>query len=205
MIQYRRLAALLLGIWLGASILADVAVTQNFQTVDRFLQTPDSVSTSAALHDIPRDRMRFILRRNAAEENNWIFVNWERAEVVLGCLLFLLLLFGERPQIMLMALCAAMILIVGVEHFALTPTITDLGRRVDDLPVTDPGYKRFWLMHGLYSGLDILKMLMMAAFAARLVIKRKPDPNYFAKEFEASMPAGVNMKAANARSGSLRG
>lgn len=205
MIQYRRLAALLLGIWLGASILADVAVTQNFQTVDRFLATPGSVSTSAALHGIPRDRMRFILRRNAAEENNWIFLNWERVQVALGGLLFLLLLFGDRPQIMLMALCAAMILTVGVEHFALTPAITELGRRVEDLAPTDPGYKQFWTMHGLYSGLDILKMLMMVAFSARLVMKRKPDPNYFAKEYEASMPAGVNTKAANARSGTQRG
>ena len=112
-IQYRRLAALLLGAWLGASVLADVAVTQNFQTVDRFLQKPGSVSTLTALRDIPRDRERFLLRRNAAEENNWIFLNWERVELILGALLFLLLLFGERPQRLLMAACGAMFLIVA--------------------------------------------------------------------------------------------
>ena len=31
----------------GASVLTDVAVTQNFQTVDRFLQSPGSVSYCA--------------------------------------------------------------------------------------------------------------------------------------------------------------
>src|SRR5579863_3784744 len=131
-IQYRRLTALLVGGWLGASILADVAVTQNFQTVDRFLGKPGSLSASTALKEITRDRERFILRRNAAEENNWIFLNWERVELALGFSLFLLLLFGESPQRLMLLMCAAMLLIVAAEHFLLTPVITDLGRRVGD-------------------------------------------------------------------------
>jgi hypothetical protein len=184
-IQYRRLAALLLGAWLGASVLTDVAVTQNFQTVDRFLQQPGSVTTSAELSAIGRERERSILRRNAGEENNWIFMNWERVELALGGSLFLILLFGERPQRLLLAVCAAMLLIVAVEHFWFTPLIVDLGRKVDDLPATDPDSKQFWMLHGIYSGLDILKMLVMAAFAVRLAIKRKPDPNYFAREYAA--------------------
>ncbi len=188
MIQYRRLAALLIGAWLGAGILADVAVTQNFQAVDRFLQAPGSVSASAALNAVGRDKQRFILRRNAGEENNWIFLNWERVELALGGLLFLLLLFGERPQKLLIVLSAAMFLIVAGEHFYLTPLITDLGRRVDDLPAADPDVKTFWVLHGIYSGLDILKILLGLAFAVRLAIKRKPDQDHFVREYAASMP-----------------
>jgi hypothetical protein len=187
-IQYRRLAALLIGAWLGAGILADVAVTQNFQAVDRFLQAPGSVSASAALNAVGRDKQRFILRRNAGEENNWIFLNWERVELALGGLLFLLLLFGERPQKLLIVLSAAMFLIVAGEHFYLTPLITDLGRRVDDLPAADPDVKTFWVLHGIYSGLDILKILLGLAFAVRLAIKRKPDQDHFVREYAASMP-----------------
>ncbi|HTA42559.1 MAG TPA: hypothetical protein VK789_08930 [Bryobacteraceae bacterium] len=185
MIQYRRLAALLVGAWLGAGILADVAVTQNFQTVDRFLQKPGSVSTSNALREVPRDRERFILRRNAAEENNWIFLNWERTELAMAAGLFFLLVFGERPQKLMIAMCVTMFLIVAAEHFFLTPLITDIGRRVDDLPATDPESREFWVLHGIYSGLDILKILITAAFAIRLVFKRKPDVNHFVREYEA--------------------
>lgn len=192
-IQYRRLAALLLGVWLGASVLTDVAVTQNFQTVDRFLQRPGTVSTSAALSAVGRDRERFILRRNAGEENNWIFMNWERVELALGGLLFLLLLFGDKPQRLLLALCAAMFLIVTVEHFLLTPRIIDLGRRVDDLPATDPDSKKFWMLHGIYSGVDILKMLIAMAFAVRLSIRRKPDVEHFAREYAALGVKGNSM------------
>ena len=183
----------MLGVWLGASVLTDVAVTQNFQTVDRFLQQPGSVSASAAVTTVGRDRERFILRRNAGEENNWIFTNWERVELALGGLLFLLLLFGEKPQRLLLALCAAMFLIVALEHFLLTPTIIDLGRKMDDLPATDPDSRKFWVLHGIYSGLDILKMLVAIAFAVRLAIRRKPDPNYFAREY-ATLGVEGNIK-----------
>ena len=177
MIHYRRLAALLLGAWLGASILTDVAVTRNFQAVDRFLETPGSVSTSSQLNELGRNRVRVILRRNAGEENNWIFENWERAEILLGTGLLLLLIFGGRPKKLMMGLCAGMLVIVLAEHFLLAPGIVDLGRRVDDLPATDPASKRFWMLHGVYSGMDILKMLLGFGLGARIAIRRKADPH----------------------------
>jgi hypothetical protein len=187
-IQTRRLSALLLGAWLGASILTDVAVTQNFQAVDRFLEAPGNAGTSAELSRIGRARERAILRRNAGEENNWIFLNWERTEFAVGGALFLLLLFGERPQKTMLILCLLMIVVVALEHFLLAPEITGMGRIIDDLPAAAPERKRFWMLHGAYSGLDILKMLIGFVLAARLTIRRKPDKEHFVREFAASIP-----------------
>jgi hypothetical protein len=172
MIRYRRLSALLLGFWLGASILTDIAVTQNFQAVDRFLDAPGNAGTSAELNAMGRARERVILRRNAGEENNWIFLNWERVEFAIGGGLFLLLFFGDKPQKLPLALSVVLLAIVAAEHFLLTPRITDLGRIVDDLPAADLQYKTFWTLHGLYSGLDILKLLAMLGLAACLSIAR---------------------------------
>ncbi len=186
MIQYRRLSALLLGAWLGASIVTDVAVTQNFQAVDRFLEAPGNPVTSAQLNAIGRAQERVILRRNAGEENNWIFLNWERVEFFIGGGLFLLLLFGERPQKFMLGLSLALILIVAAEHFLLTPRITELGRTVDELAKTDPQYKTFWSLHGLYSGLDILKMVVVFGMAFRLAVRRSPDKEHFAREYARS-------------------
>jgi hypothetical protein len=200
-IQYRRLSAVLLGAWLGASVLADVAVTQNFQTIDRFLEAPGDPGTSIQLNEVGRARERIILRRNAAEENNWLFVNWERVEFVIGGGLFLLLLFGERPQKSLLGASLAMLAIVAVEHFLLTPGITNIGRTVDNLPPTDPVSKRFWLMHGIYSGLDILKMLIGFGMAARLAIRRKPDKDAFAREYALAMPDKAAPEQGTARRG----
>jgi hypothetical protein len=187
-IQYRRLASLLLGAWLGAGILTDIAVTQNFQTVDRFLEAPGSVTTSAQLNQIGRAEERVILRRNAGEENNWIFLNWERVELGLGGALLILLLFGTRPQKLMLGLCAAMFLIVVVQHFLLAPQIADIGRRVDDLPAANPEVHTFWMLHGFYSGLEILKLVAGFVFAVRLSLRKRIDQDHFVREYAASVP-----------------
>jgi hypothetical protein len=184
-IQYRRLAAILLGVWLGAGIFADIAVTQNFQTVDRFLPAPGSVATSVELNRIGRDQARVILRRNAGEENNYIFENWERAEIVLGVCLLTTLFFGERPQKLMLAAALAMWLIVAVQHFVLSPEVTEMGRKMADLPDDMALSKRFWMFHGIYSGSEILKLLVGFGLCVRLCIRRKDDPNHFAKEYDA--------------------
>lgn len=186
-VQYRRFTAFLMGIWLGASILADVAVTQNFQTVDRFLDKPGDVATSVELNQIGRERERALLRRNAAEENAWIFINWERAEIALGLLVAMVLLFGDNPGKLPVSICLAMLLIVAVQHFYLTPQIVDFGRTVDNLPVTDPQSRRFWMLHGIYTSLELVKLALGFGFAARLTIRRKLDPDYFVREYQTTM------------------
>jgi hypothetical protein len=185
-IRFRRLSALLLGAWIGGSILTDVFVTENFNTIDPFLQTPGNVAASAELNRIGRDQERLVLRRNAAEENTWIFINWERVEVALGAALFLTLLFGGPAEKLPLALCVVMVGVVAGQHFLLTPQIADLGRRIDYLPAGDPGSVRFWQLHGIYSGLEIAKIVLGLAFAARLTLRFRPDPKKFVKEYDQS-------------------
>ena len=147
MIQYRRIAALVIGIWLGAGVFADIAVTQNFTTVDRFLATRTA--------DTARASERVLLRRNAGEENNFLFANWEITELFIGATLILLV---RRTGNLMPALAAAMLAIVAVQHFWLSPEITELGRQ-------DPVTARFWTLHGIYSGIEILKLAIGAGLA----------------------------------------
>ncbi len=184
-IQYRRIAALLLGVWLGAGIFADIAVTQNFQTVDRFLSSPGSVGASVELNRIGRERERVILRRNAGEENNFLFENWERAELLLGVALFATLFFGERPNKPMLGAAVAMWIFVLVQRFFLTPEVTEIGRKIADLPGNDPLVNTFWMYHGIYSGSEILKLLVGFGLALRLSVRGKPDRDRFAREYEA--------------------
>jgi hypothetical protein len=184
-IQYRRIAALLLGVWLGAGIFADVAVTQNFQTVDRFLSAPGSVGAAVELNRMGRDRERVILRRNAGEENNFLFENWERMELMLGAALLATLFFGERPNKLMLGAALAMWLIVVAQHFALSPQVTELGRKIADQPGDDSLNKTFWMFHGIYSGSEILKLLVGLGLAVRLSMRGKPDRDRFAKEYDA--------------------
>ncbi len=153
--------------------MADVAVTQNFQAVDRFLAAPGNATTAAQISTIGRVQERVILRRNAAEENNWIFLNWERVEIAIGIVLLALLL-ADRASGILLGGSVLLMVVLAAEHFFLTPAITSLGRIVDSLQSSDPQYKTFWLLHGFYSGLDILKMLVAGGLAARIVLARQP-------------------------------
>jgi len=165
-IHYRSLTAFLLGAWLGAAILADVAVTQNFQAVDRFLPTVGMDASGRA-------SQRVLMRRNAADENAWIFMNWERAQFVIGALFVLLLWKGGRAGTMALPVTILVLGILVAEHFLLTPQIIALGGNVDRLPQGDVQYRKFWILHGLYSGLDILKMLLIFGLAAHDVWTRK--------------------------------
>ena len=181
--------------WLGGGVFADLVVTQNFSTVDRFLSAPGSMRTAAQLHRLGRPVEREILRRNAGEENNYIFENWEWVELFLGVGLLATLFFGERPNKLMMGAAVAMWLIVLVQRFALTPQVTEMGRQLVDLPAGDPLNKTFWTYHGIYSGAEIVKLLVGFGLAARLSVRGRPDPNQFAKEFDAQQTLAAKTAA----------
>lgn len=170
MTPYRRLAILLLGAWLGAGVFADFAVVQNFQTVDRFLADPGNALAASELGKIGRDRERVLLRRNAGEENNFIFANWERAELGIGVVLLALLAFGRQDKPALV-LAVTMLVVVVAQHFFLSQRITDLGRRIADLPPNDPLNGTFWTYHGIYSGVEILKLAIGGGLAVLLSLR----------------------------------
>ncbi len=167
--QIQRLAVLVLGLWLGAGIFADIAVTRNFNTVERFLANPGTASAANEIDAIGRDREREILRRNAAEENNGIFHDWERAELVIGAAVIALLAL-ERAAAIDLAIAAVMIAIVAVQTLALSPRISALGRLIPSMPPGDPAVAHFWTMHGIYSGSEILKLLFGFALSLRLCL-----------------------------------
>ena len=183
MIQFRRIAALILGLWLGAAVFADFAITQNFKNVEGFLSDPGAVSTSIEMNRIGRWKERVIIQRYVAELNNNVFESWEWTELLLGSVLFASLFFGERPQKWMLAVPLVMLLIVMAQRFYLTPQVNEMGRKLADLSAKDLLNETFRRFHGIYVGAEILKVLLGCALAFRLGVKGKVDPDYFAKQF----------------------
>ncbi|HKD08644.1 MAG TPA: hypothetical protein VKB79_22265 [Bryobacteraceae bacterium] len=173
MIQYRRIAGFVLGAWLGAAAFADFAVTENFRAVDRFLRLPGSAGASAEIGTIGGERLRPLLRRNAGEENNVIFNDWETAELIIGIAL-IGLLFADHVRGRIMSLAAAMLAIVAVQRFYLSPEVADLGRQIADLPPSAPVNSRFWTLHGVYSGIEVAKLLAGVLLAVPLLRMQHP-------------------------------
>jgi hypothetical protein len=97
---------------------------------------------------------------------------------------------GDPPRISLL-LSVLMLCIVAVDRFALTGQITQLGRLLDypGSPGADAGL--FWKLHGIYSGLELLKLALGIGVAGTLVI-RHTDRTKFVRE---------HAKAARQRSG----
>lgn len=186
----------MLGAWLGASVFADFAVTQNFETVDRFLQAPGSNMTLAELNKIGIDRERPILRRNAAEENNFLFEDWESVELAVALVLIALLLVGAKRSALMPGLAGLMLMIVAAQRFYLSPDVADLGRRIADLPSSDPLNARFWQAHGIYSGAEILKLLCGLALAVLLAMPRKRETDHAPREPERELVAGKRAQGA---------
>ncbi|MDE3196144.1 MAG: hypothetical protein KGN84_07365 [Acidobacteriota bacterium] len=174
-IQYRRIAATLLGIWLGAGVFADIAVTRNFTTVDRFLTAPGSTAAASEIQKIGAERLRPILRRNAGEENNGLFADWETAELAIGAAMLGLLFAGGKPAAPLAAMVGFMLAIVAAQRFYLSPLVTDLGRQIADLPPSDPLNARFWMFHGIYSGVELAKLLAGFIAAIYMCIRKKQE------------------------------
>jgi hypothetical protein len=172
-IQYRRIAGFVVGAWLGASAFADFAVTENFRSVDRFLRLPVSAAVAADIGAIGGERLRPLLRRNAGEENNVIFSDWETVELLIGIAL-IGLLFADHVRGRVMSLAATMLAIVAVQRFYLSPEVANLGRQIADLPPSAPLNSRFWTLHGIYSGLEVAKLLAATLLAVPLL--RMPHP-----------------------------
>jgi hypothetical protein len=198
-IQYRRIAAIALGGWLGAATFADFAVTQNFQTVDRFLSSPGSNATAMELQKIGAERERPILRRNAGEENGFLFEGWETAELAIGAVLIGLLLAGGKRSGLLLAPAVLMLVIVATQRFYLSPEVTGLGRRIADLSAADPRGpqldSQFWTAHGIYSGLEIFKLLLGAFLAVLLVLPHKRDLGLAVHDHEPELMTGIGARS----------
>src|SRR5579872_4279323 len=102
--DHRRVSAFLLGAWIMGSLFMVFVAIQNFQMADVL----GNSETHAALRDM------------AGRLNQVFFVNWERAELLLGVLLTVVLVFGGRSRLQA-SLSAALLILVAIQHFGVTP------------------------------------------------------------------------------------
>ncbi len=174
-----RIAALLLGAWLGGSVFMDMVATENFRSVDRMLAAPTAQMKERVQTLGGHDAARVLLRYQASEQNRQYFATWENVQIGLGLLLILMLVVaGQRDRVTLW-LAALMLGVALLMHFLLTPEIIRMGRAMDFGPLGRPSGEstRFWIFHGVYSALELIKLGWGIALGVWLVLPRKkPQP-----------------------------
>ena len=186
--------------WLGSAVCVDIVATQSFPAVDRFLADPASRSAIALVRPETPQALRFVLRRNAAEENADVFEAWEWTQMGIAMVFFFLVLLGDRPPRSVLIILPVMMVILLLQRFVLTPHIAALGRDMAEVPVgalTNPAAPKFWAFHGFYYAFEIFKLLLGAGVAARLMIRRTPDSILKIKDGETkkddSFPGGASL------------
>jgi hypothetical protein len=173
--HHTRIAAFLLGSLLLGSLFLVFVATRNFRAVDTVLDAPPP-EASKMIQTLGHSNARQLLRYLAGEENRSYFQTWELTQIVLGLALTGVLLFGVENRL-LASLAGAMLVLALFQHFKITPDMLWLGRSIDFVPAAAESQSRdqFWKLHGIYSGIELVKMLLAlttAGFLFRLKRRR---------------------------------
>jgi hypothetical protein len=166
-------------------ILTSVVATQNFRTVDRILLDP-AAGAAPDLKTLGHESARMLLRWQAGEQNRRLFELWEAAQIVVGMAVLFVLLFGSTEGKYALALSLALLLIVALQRFLLTPAMVSLGRMIDFVPpdTRSPERVRFYVLHSGYAGLEILKIILCLLLAGKLLVHTRRQSGHAAGDVD---------------------
>ena len=168
----RRLASLLLGLWLGSGVFMAWVASENFATVDRLLAQPAPAAT-LRIKMLGKDEARLLLRYEASEQNRTYFEVWETIQVVLGAVFFFFLLFGTTEGRIALSLALVLVVLVLVQRFVLTPELQAIGKLLDFTgPLAMSGERgKFRVVHTSYVIVEVGKWAIQLVLAAILVAR----------------------------------
>jgi hypothetical protein len=173
-VHFSRLATFFLGAWLMGSFAMYIVATNNFKHVDWLLGSP-SENAATSVEKLGRAEARTFLRHVAAEQNRYFFNLWEWVQLGLGLILFVTLFLAVTGKKGVLPLSLAMIIVVAILHWILTPEINRLGRIIDFVPASEPSAERtqFWYYHNAYSWIEVFKIGLGLALLYRLLTKSR--------------------------------
>jgi hypothetical protein len=168
----RRLACLLLGLWLGAGLFMALVSWQNVRTAARLLDPPHP-AVLLETKPLAAATLRSLFRYEAAEQTRFYYETWETAQLVLAALFFFFLLFGTRED--KYSLAAALVLLgaAAFQRFWFTPQISALGRMADFLPEQSVERVKLMVLETGYRWTEAGKAAIGLALAARLMRGRR--------------------------------
>jgi hypothetical protein len=169
---------LLLGVWLGGSVILGAVVAYNFSGFDDlFNRNPKLQERAGFAPDDTNAKKSSLLWVHSSELNRVFFEVWNRTQVVLGTLAVLLAVWGRTGRLPLVLLVAAT-MVVGLIHLVLEPQIVELGRQLDFVPREPPPpvLKDFKRYHEIYFAIEIMRFgLVLIATLVLMVSAMRSD------------------------------
>ena len=147
--------------------------TDNFASVERALK-PTAKAAETAMQQIGVERTRELLRYHSSEQNRNYFNRWGWAQLGLGLLLALILLFATNGNLVSMLLVVGMLGTVVVQQFLITPQMIEVGRALDFASIDEYREERraFWNYHRAYSMIEVAKLVCGSALAMKLLFSK---------------------------------
>ena len=166
------LAVAILGAWIASTLCMWFAATRSFSTVERVLKgaEPQFVETTKPLGEGPT---RVVLRYMASEINRSLFRGYGALQIGLGAILFLLVWRQTPRNAADIGVAATMLALSVILTLVITPKLVSLGRSIDFVPRNPPPpvMPRFWALHGLFTGLDGVKLLAGIGLLIRWTVR----------------------------------
>ena len=175
----RSLLILVLGIWLGGSLIMGAVVSYNFAGfADLFERNPRLAERAGFNPADTEAKKTSLLWVHASELNRVFFHAWNRTQLVLGALALTLAL-AARARWLPVGLLVAALGLVAYIHFGIEPQVVELGRQLDFLPRTPPPpmVEPFQRLHGLYFSAELLRLTLVALAALLLILNLKGRPS----------------------------
>lgn len=171
--SFQRLVCILVGAWIAGSLFMGWVAAENFNSVERLLNDP-AAGAAGAIKQLGYHEVRQFLRYQVAEQNRFYFEHWELTQMFLGTLIFGILLFATKSGRYTLALPLAMLTLVALAHFLITPRIASLGRLLDFMPSNTLALDemRFRASHRTYAAIEAIKIALGVGLSAALVASR---------------------------------
>ena len=167
----RRISVFLLGLWLGCLLFMGWVAMHNLGSVEPILKQSDR-QLQREVKDIGYDRVKTLLRFEAAELNRFYFYNWEWIQMILGLITLVVLFDATNGSRLTLVLMAGVMLLLLVQHFLVEPEVLELGRGLDFAASDQMLDERraFRTYHAYYSSIEVMKFLTLSFIAVRMLM-----------------------------------
>jgi len=170
----RRMAAFLLGAWLGGSLLMILIQFEDLRFTTSLLSSPSDQAADLIKKTGPQQNVEMLMRYQAAEQNRRYTYVWEQAQFGLALILGGCLFLGTQRRVFPMAFCGLMLVMVIFQHLGVTPELAFRGRE-GDFPPGNTSYTaqtRVWALDQVYAWVEGTKLVLGIFLSGYLFIFR---------------------------------
>lgn len=173
-VHTRRVAAFLLGAWLGGSLMMILIQTANLRFTSTLLSTSSDQATAFMKQGAPQQDFGLILKYQASEQNRRYTEIWEDTQFGLALTLAATMFLGTQRRIFPMVFCGLMLIMLLFEHVGVSPQLAYIGRETDFPPgSTNLGLLvRMYGLGQIYAWVEGSKLVLGVLLAGYLFIFR---------------------------------